>query len=131
MSKSHRSLIRAFAIVALPLILLTGTAQADSFAAALPSVTVSFRDLNLDHPEGVAALYARIHVAAATVCTLSGDAQPSKLAFIVERNKCIDYAVAKAVQTVRNDKVSAYHWQQIGGWSHWSGDIRLADRSYR
>lgn len=58
-------------------------------------MTVSFRDLNLDHPEGVAALYARIHVAAATVCTLSGDAQPSKLAFIVERNKCIDHAVAK------------------------------------
>lgn len=115
MSQSHRSLVRAFVTLVLPVMLLTGPAEADSSAADLPSVTVSYRDLNLYHPEAAAILYAPIHAAAAAVCTLSEYEQLSKLAFMVERNKYMNHAVAKAVQTVRNDKLSAYHWQQSRG----------------
>jgi UrcA family protein len=106
-------------------------AEANSSAVDAPQVTVRYYDLNLTRSTDVVSLYARIHVAAAAVCTLSEDDQPSKLAFLAQRDKCINHAVAKAVRSVRNDNLSAYHWQQIRGWNHWSGDIRLAERAYR
>ena len=130
MRQSHRSLVRAFAVLALPVMFLTGPAEADSAAADSPSVTVRYHDLNLDSSRDVVSLYSRIHAAAVAVCTLSEDDQPAKLAFITERDKCINHAVARAVRSVRNDNLSTYHWQQIRGWNHWSGDIRLAERAH-
>ncbi len=131
MPQSHRSLARAFAVLALPVMFFTGPAEADSSAADSPSVTVRYHDLNLDSSRDVVSLYARIHVAAAAVCTLSENDQPGKLAFITERDKCINHAVAKAVRSVGNDNLSTYHWQQIRGWNHWSGDIRVAERTHQ
>ncbi|MEP6546830.1 MAG: UrcA family protein [Gammaproteobacteria bacterium] len=131
MSKSHRSLVRAFALLALPVMFSIGPVEASNSDAGVPSVTVRYHDLNLDSSTDVASLYARIHVAAAVVCTLSEDDRASKLALRTERDKCINHAVARAVLTVRNGNLSAYHWQQIRGWNHRSGEIRLADRAHQ
>jgi UrcA family protein len=74
----------------------------------------------------VDALYARIRAAALKVCALPEDGQPGNRALLAERGKCIDHAVARAVRTVRNDKLSAYHWRQINVWKHRFGEAPAA-----
>jgi UrcA family protein len=56
-------------------------------------VTVKFGDLNLATPEGAAALYARIRVAAREVCTQSSDIWGSS-------DACVQKAIADAVTKV-------------------------------
>jgi len=36
--------------------------------------------------------------------------------FWSEWNACINHAVAKAVDTVHNERLSAYHWERSRGW---------------
>ena len=128
MFKSHRSVVRAFAMLTLPMIFLIRPAQAITTTAEYPSVTVRYHDLNLANQEGVVSLYSRIHTAAATVCTLPDDTQSGNRAFWGERQVCINHAVALAVRSVHNDNLSAYHWTQIRGWKHWSDETILAKR---
>jgi UrcA family protein len=129
MSNSHRSTGRALIMLALPVLFLARPAEAIVSTAASRSVTVNYHDLNLNAAADVDALYARIRAAAATVCALPEDWQPgnlAQLAQLAERGKCIDHAVARAVRTVRNDKLSAYHWRQINAWKHRFGEAPIA-----
>ncbi len=41
-------------------------------------------------------------------------------------NECFYHAIATAVQSVHNDKLSAYHWQRIRGWGYREADVPAA-----
>jgi UrcA family protein len=113
MSRLHRihlSVISLLAISALP---VAESAMAAARIDDAPSVTVRYHDLNLDSAEGVASLYGRIHAAALEVC------KPVEGPQLLDRvfwNDCVAHAVANAVRTVHNEKLSAYHWERIRGW---------------
>ncbi len=66
MAKSHQVIVWMFALV-LPALFTAGSAHAAA-AAAPPSVTVRFSDLNLNSTAGIAGLYKRIQDAATEVC---------------------------------------------------------------
>jgi UrcA family protein len=127
MFSSHPSTVRALIALALSVMFLFARpAQAIISASDSRSVTVSYHDLNLDAPGAVRTLYTRIQAAAVTVCTLPDDGRPGDRAFLVERDHCVNHAVARAVLAVGNNKLSAYHWQRITVWKHGSGEGAVA-----
>lgn len=121
MFNSHPSTVRALIVLTLSVMFLARPAQAIISASDSLSVTVSYHDLNLDTAAEVRTLYARIQAAAVTVCTLPDDGRPGDRAFRAERDHCVNHAVARAVRSVGNDKLSAYHWQRITVWKHGFG----------
>jgi UrcA family protein len=82
----------------------------------MPSITVRYHDLDLNSPAGVASLYERIHAAAVDVCRSVEGPQPANRAPPTDSDTCVSHAVALAVHVVHNQKLSAYHWERIGGW---------------
>jgi UrcA family protein len=115
---SHRIRVHTAAVLmltAVPTLLLTGIATAAASGEAAPSVTVRYHDLNLNNPEGIAALYGRIRGAAGDVCR---PLESRELARTSLWNACFNHAVADAVKAVHNRTLSAYHWQRIRGWQH-------------
>jgi UrcA family protein len=102
------------------LLLPTASFASSSPAAArvedLRTATVRYDDLNLNTARGIAGLYGRIHAAAVDVCQPLEDPQLADDVFWSDRNECIAHAVAKAVQDVHNEKLSAYHFERIRGW---------------
>lgn len=125
MSNSHRTLGRALIMLALPAMFLARPAAAivSTSTSVSRSVTVKYHDLDLNSAADVNALYARIRAAAVTVCALPEDGQLGHWALPAERDKCVEHAVARAVRTVRNDKLSAYHWRRINLWKHRFGEV--------
>jgi UrcA family protein len=120
MFRSHRIGVRTLAMLLLPVVFLAESAAASSPLAESPrSVKVRYRDLNLETPQGVAGLYARIHDAAAIVCESSEGPQLVNRVFWTDWNFCVNHAVADAVQAVHNDNLSAYHWKHIRGPKHY------------
>jgi UrcA family protein len=102
----------------IPLLMVSALLVAQSAIAAarvddVPSVTVQYRDLNLNNREGIATLYTRIHTAALEVCKAEDGPQYLHRVFW---NACVAHAMASAVQTVHNDKLSAYHSERIRDW---------------
>jgi UrcA family protein len=84
-----------------------------------PSVTVRYDDLNLNSAAGVAGLYSRIQNAATEVCRPAEGPQSVSRMHWTAWNECFYHAMAKAVQAVHNDKLSAYYdWQRIRGWGY-------------
>jgi UrcA family protein len=83
----------------LSLALCVGALCAFSTAAGAEefSKTVHFADLDLTQPEGAKALYARIRVAARSVCELSTDDTPE---LREAAHVCIDKAIDQAVRRV-------------------------------
>ncbi len=68
--------------------------------------TVSYADLNLAAPNGVAALYQRVYYAASNVCApLDG----RELGRHIRFRQCVDAAVAKAVSDVGQEPLTTYH----------------------
>jgi len=130
MFKSHRSTLRAFVMLALSVMSLARPAEANSSADGLPSVTVHYSDLNLQNPAAAVTLYARIHAAAVTVCSLPGDAESGGPWLRIKQDRCVSQAVAKAVQTVHDGQLSAYHWAKVRGWKRRSGEITLAESAH-
>ena len=126
MSRFNRHVASALAVLALQLFFLADSAIAASSAVEVPSVTVQYHDLNLDSARGVATLYSRIRAAAAVVCESSDAPRPGRWLIWDARDVCVNQSVARAVQGVRSDKLSAYHMQQIRGWKHWSDRIETA-----
>ena len=61
----------------------------------LRTITVKFGDLNVSDPEGAAALYARIHAAARTVCAGPDDVWSRMRAY-----NCVQKATTEAVNKV-------------------------------
>ncbi len=82
----------------------------------MPSITVHYHDLDLNSPAGVASLYERIHAAAVEVCRSAEGPQPINRGFPTDSDTCVTHAVALAVRVLHNEKLSAYHWERIGGW---------------
>jgi UrcA family protein len=80
------------------------------------SVTVRYDDLDLNNPEGVVSLYERIHAAALVVCKSAEGSPFVNPVFWTEWNACINHAEANAVNTVHNEKLSAYRREQSHGW---------------
>ncbi len=73
-------------------------AQSAEPAAELPSVTVSYTDLNLNTPAGVEALYARLRAAAREVCNVR---ERRGLAEAMESKTCYRHALGAAVDDVK------------------------------
>jgi UrcA family protein len=74
----------------------------------LRSQTVKFQDLNVNTPEGVRALYARIHAAARQVCS-SGDPIEQ-----LGARACAKKAEAKAIETVDLPQLTAFYQMNTG-----------------
>jgi UrcA family protein len=109
----HKIALRMIALLAIPTLLVSESAFAAARVEEVPSKTVRYHDLNLNSPEGVASLYERIHAAALDVCKSSQGPWRQDLESWTEWDWCVNHAVANAVQSVRNEKLSAYYWQQI------------------
>lgn len=89
---------------------VVGTAAA-SDANAPAHRTVSFADLNLDHPDGVKALYGRLTAAARAVCQTMPSA-PYLLR--AEQRKCTNTALTNAVAAIHNPNLTAYFASRTG-----------------
>ena len=84
---------------------LLGITPAWSAPSDVPSVTVSFRDLDLSTPEGANTLYRRIRTAAQKVCGYAG-------ADVLSQNisrACYRNAIADAVAKVNSPLLTAVH----------------------
>jgi UrcA family protein len=75
----------------------------------LRSQTVKFQDLNVNTPEGVRALYGRIHAAAWQVCSSTGDPIEQFAA-----RTCARKAEAKAIETVNLPQLTAFYQTKTG-----------------
>lgn len=73
-------------------------------AAEAPSVTVSYRDLNLSRPTDVRTLYQRLERASAQVC---GDMPSENLAQHLAYTRCYESALESAVLEVRSPELLA------------------------
>jgi UrcA family protein len=91
-----RSLFPALTLISLSPLLAAGEAAAAQTASTVPSVTVSYRDLNLATPEGTGTLYRRIRGAARTVCGEAGRSLREQGLW----TSCYNDAVARAVASV-------------------------------
>jgi UrcA family protein len=102
------SLRRASALLGLALCSSLAMAAADGVVATR---VVSYADLNLSSPQGVAALYRRITVAAEEVC---GPAEwPGSRVPTPEYRDCVSHAVADAIRRVNRPGLSDYHLHQL------------------
>jgi UrcA family protein len=71
---------------------------------------VSFRDLNLNSPEGAAALYRRINSAANEVCGNPNKFDLSQL----KLQMCVKDAVSRAIAQVNNPMLTSLHQAKTG-----------------
>jgi UrcA family protein len=105
--------LRMTALLMIPALLVAQSTLAAARVDEVPSKTVQYHDLNLNSPEGIASLYERINAAALDVCKSAEGPWRHGLKSWIEWDWCVNHAVANAVLSVRNDKLSAYHWQRI------------------
>jgi UrcA family protein len=86
--------------------LTAGTALAAPPAGEVPSVTVSYADLDLSNPAGAHTLYQRIRAAARMVCAPLASKE-------LKRNglwrDCYEQAVSNAVATIDRPTLTALH----------------------
>jgi UrcA family protein len=92
-----------------PIAMAASGAQAGETADALRHKVVSFRDLNLNNPEGAAVLYKRIKSAADEVCG-SWDSLSQRPAVM----NCINEAVSQAVAQVNRPMLTSLHQAKTG-----------------
>jgi UrcA family protein len=97
----------------LTLTLITAfAAPAISTAATINSdrntnpVTVSFADLNLSHDKGVETLYSRLKAGAKQSC---GTVSARQLNLFKSSKQCAKSAVADAVKSIDNEKLTQLH----------------------
>jgi UrcA family protein len=114
-SATHGSAVRSAALfwilsflataVLTTTVCLLGITPAWSAQPQAPSVTVSFRDLDLSNPAGATTLYRRIKSAAKQVCGYEGTDLISKSIW----NGCYTTAIADAVGKVNSPLLTAIH----------------------
>jgi UrcA family protein len=75
------------------------------------SEIVWFSDLNLSHPQGVAELYRRIGAAARRLCA---DRNTTVRYWSREEGRCVRETVAKAVDAIGSEQLSALHREKMG-----------------
>lgn len=76
------------------------------------SERVKFQDLNVDTPEGVQALYGRIHAAAGRVCSESDPIMRQAVA------SCAKKAEGDAIQKLNLPQLTAYYMIKTKGGDH-------------
>jgi UrcA family protein len=69
---------------------------------------VRFADLNLDRPEGIATLYARLRFAARQVC----DDEEPDLVLRMLSNTCVVRATERAVAEINSPALTSYYQQR-------------------
>lgn len=81
--------------------------RADGAVGSLPSITVSFGELDLSKPQGLELLYMRIKRAAKAVCGF----ERSPLTTLRRRNSssCYESTLEVAVRQVNRPKLTALH----------------------
>jgi UrcA family protein len=87
-----------------------GVAQAVTPANDVPTVVVSYGDLDLSTTDGANALYKRISVAAHKVCPFEDSVHPMQVA---ANNACRSAAIARAVSTVNNAKLATVWTEHV------------------
>jgi UrcA family protein len=92
----------AIASIALTLASSTAAHAADEVA---PTLTVNFADLNLNKPQGAAILFARIRMAARTVCEELRAAGAKESA---RYKACVQVAISNAVTHVDRPELTEY-----------------------
>jgi UrcA family protein len=107
-SSQHRRGVVAFTVLAAGLI-TAAAANAHTItvnADGVPSVKVSYADLNLQSDQGNKELYGRIAAAARTVCgsDLTDSRDLNSLAY---ERKCESTAIEHAVENVHSTKLAA------------------------
>jgi UrcA family protein len=115
MSESHKIIVRMVALLVLPALFIAESAVAGIPAVEAPSVRVQYQDLNLNDQKAIASLYQRIRNAADEACKPAEGPQLVNRLFWKAWNDCFTQAIANAVQTVHNDKLSQYHWERTRG----------------
>ena len=80
-----------------------GVAQAAAPADDVPTVVVSYSDLDLSTTDGANTLYKRISDAAHKVCPFEDSVHPLEVAL---NNSCRSAAIARAVGKVNNAKLA-------------------------
>jgi UrcA family protein len=86
------------------------TAQAGEPDNYVTHKVVSYRDLNLNTAEGVAALYRRINYAAHDVCADPNRADLSSF----KLRPCIDGAVSRAIAQVNSPMLTSLYQEKTG-----------------
>ncbi|MEJ1961079.1 MAG: UrcA family protein [Gammaproteobacteria bacterium] len=91
------------ALIASAVCVPASVAQAPANAVQIPTVTISYADLNLSTEAGSRALYYRLVEAAYKVCPERDD---SLLALRLNReaDRCVTAAVERAVKGIKNPK---------------------------
>jgi UrcA family protein len=79
-----------------------------AFAEGLRSETVKFQDLNVNTPQGVQALYERIHAAARHVCSSTDPI------YQLATNDCAKKTEAKAIESVNLPQLTAFYRMKTG-----------------
>ena len=87
------------------------SASGGSFTGEPLKHIVSYGDLNLDQPQGIAALYARVQAAAVDVCAPLESVDMSRRAHL---EPCIAAATSRAVKSVNVPALTAYNDMRDG-----------------
>jgi UrcA family protein len=90
--------------------MLVDAAQASDASDTTPHKVVSFKDLNLNSPEGVAVLYKRIKSAAYDVCGTPDRYDLSQF----KTEICVRDAVSRAIVQVNNPMLTSLHESKTG-----------------
>jgi UrcA family protein len=103
--------IARYAPIAIAFGVLTGgsfaaNAQRAEAAAQIPSVAVSYEDLNLNTPSGVDALYARLRAASRSVCDVG---QRRALVDVMASKDCYRHVLETAVGNANLPTLTARH----------------------
>ena len=91
---------------------LTLTPLASISAEPVPQITVSFADLNLSNPLGIATLYGRLQWAAHKVC--GSELLARDFGAHVAWSQCIRTALDNAVAQVHSAELAALHAKRSG-----------------
>jgi UrcA family protein len=93
-----------------PMVMMYNAARAGESVDTLPHKVVSFKDLNLDTPEGAAVLYRRIASAANEVCGNPNRYDLSQLKLQI----CIKDAVSRAITQVNRPMLTSLYNEKTG-----------------
>lgn len=114
---SIRNVVRTNAIrmawvmlASVPITMVANAAQAGESVDTFPHKVVSFKDLNLDTPEGAAVLYRRITSAANEVC-----GNPDRYDLLqLKLQICIKDAVSRAITQVNRPMLTSLYNKKTG-----------------
>src|SRR5271168_1205036 len=95
------------------IVALAGNTFAASPLTETRSSVVKFADLNLNTPQGVAALYKRIHIAAEQVCGVT-TGEPMYFQIASGAQKCVDRSEARAIDSIHSVALEAFYSKKMG-----------------